>query len=289
MNEQIDREKCVQGTCWNSVHEGYFSDPSVSARLVSKIGEIACESRPNTIVDLGGGTGFLLSSLRAAGLDAGVSLVNLDDSPVQLDAAKSPDFSCFLGSADSFSRCNIGPEESRYLFVMRSVLHYFGKDGLRPVLRHLRAQTRPGEFFVHQTASFSRPQDAAFLNSLYGMMRTGKWYPTVAFLCEALNLEGWEVVEICPALPLRLKSDDLTQRYSLDQADLRRIRDRLSRNARVPEDVFEKTDEGFSAFLHYWTYVCTPVGLDQTEEKKGRAIPPPRGSHPLSPTLGMFP
>jgi hypothetical protein len=283
VNEQIDREKCVQGACWNGVHEGYFSDPSVSARLVSKIGEVARESKPDTIIDLGGGTGFLLSRLRAAGLDAGVSLVDLDDSPVQLDAAKSPDFSCFLGSADSFARCDIGPEESRCLFVMRSVLHYFGKGGLRPALRHLRSQTRLGEFFVHQTASFSRPQDAAFLNSLYRMMRTGKWYPTVAFLRKALKLEGWDVLEVCPALPLHLRSDDLMQRYNLDRTEVRRIGQRLSSKVGVPENVFEKTDGGFTAYLHYWTYVCTAADPGREEEKKRRAVPT-QSRHPLPPT-----
>jgi hypothetical protein len=62
--------------------------------------------------------------------------------------------------------------------MMRSVLHYFGKDGLRPVLRHLRAQAKPGEYFIHQTASFERVRDANCLNNLYAMMRTQKWYPT---------------------------------------------------------------------------------------------------------------
>ena len=247
---------------WNSVHGGYFSDPSVAAHLVSKVREIASASRPDTIVDLGGGTGFLLSNLRAAGLDAGVSLVDLDESHIQLDAAKSPCFSCLLGAVESFSRHDVGPEENRYLFMMRSVLHYFGKDGLRPLLRHLRAQARPGEFFVHQTASFRRRQDATSLNSLYGMMKTGKWYPTATFLCRALRLEGWKVVEVCPASPLPLNDDDLMQRYNLDRACIRHIRDRLSRRADVPEDVFKRTGSGFTAFLHYWTYVCTPIAAD---------------------------
>jgi len=68
MNAQIDREKDVHGVRWNEVHEGYFSDPAVAAPLVRKIREIVRRSRPDCIVDLGGGTGMMLSHLRAAGV-----------------------------------------------------------------------------------------------------------------------------------------------------------------------------------------------------------------------------
>jgi SAM-dependent methyltransferase len=270
MNEQINREKGVHGVRWNKVHEGYFVDPAIAAPLVQKIQEIAGKSKPDTIVDLGGGTGALLSHLLAAGVEPGVSLIDLDDSSIQLDVARSAGFSCLLGSVDSFSRQDLGLEDSRALFMMRSVLHYFGKNGLRPVLRHLHAQVQPGEFFVHQTASFSRRDDANCLNNLYQMMRTQKWYPTVDFLCKCLREEGWNVLEVCPALPLRLKSDDLMQRYNLGETDIHRIRDRWSRNSSVQEDVFKLTDNGFWAFLHYWIYVCTPaipeVGRDKTRK-----------------------
>lgn len=259
MNKQSEREKKVHGLRWNAVHEGYFSDPFVAAPLVRKVHDIANRSKPDTIVDLGGGTGSMLLHLSASGLEPGVQLVDLDDSCIQLDAAKASGFTCFLGSVDSFHRRDIGPEEARFLFMMRSVLHYFGKDGLRRVLRHLRAQTKPSEFFVHQTASFSRQEDADFLNTLYKMLRTPKWYPTVSFLCECLREEGWEVLEVSPAPPLRLKDDALMKRYSLGRAEIQRIGDLLSRNSSVPGDVFVKTGKGFSAFLHYWLYVCTPA------------------------------
>jgi hypothetical protein len=127
------------------------------------------------------------------------------------------------------------------------------------VLRHLHAQIKPGEFFVHQTASFSSQQDADCLNDLYRMMRTQKWYPTVDFLCTCLREEGWVVMEISPALPLHLNNDDLMERYNLDQTDICLIRDQLPGNSIVPADVFKKTETGFSAFLHYWIYVCTPL------------------------------
>jgi hypothetical protein len=259
MNEQIKREKGVHGRQWNAVHRGYFSDPVVAAPLVQKILELAATSRPDLIIDLGGGSGFVLSKLLAAGVERGVSLVNLDDSDIQLDAAGETGLSCVRGSVDSFSRRDVGTEEGRFLFTMRSVLHYFGEDGLRPVLRHVRAQAKQGEFFVHQTASFLRQQDANCMNEIYHMMRTQKWYPTVDFLCTCLRAEQWRVLEILPALPLPLTSGDLMQRYHLDQTDILTINARLSRNPLRSEDVFKKTDDGFCAFLHYWIYVCTPA------------------------------
>lgn len=255
----IKREESVYGEPWKTLHGGYFSDPLVAAPLVQKVHGLACASGADTIVDLGGGTGSVLSLLRADGVDPGISLVNLDDSDIQLETAKKDGFSCVRHSVDSFLRRELGPEEGRFLFMMRSVLHYFGKDGLRPTLRHLRDQARTGEFFVHQTASFRRQQDADCLNELYRLMQTQKWYPTVDVLCECLRAEGWEVLEILPGLSLPLTSEELTRRYDLAPADLSCIRERLRPARADSDDVFTETDHGFCAFLHYWIYVCVPV------------------------------
>jgi hypothetical protein len=54
MNRQIDRERDVHGTRWNTVHDGYFGDPAVAAPLIRTIRDQACRSKPSTIVDLGG-------------------------------------------------------------------------------------------------------------------------------------------------------------------------------------------------------------------------------------------
>lgn len=259
VNDQIQREKDVHGERWNSVHNGYFVDPAVAEPLVRTIREVAGRARPDMIVDLGGGNGALLSQLRASGMTPGISLVDLDASATQLAAARAAGFDCLSGSVDSFSRGDLGIGSGSLLFVMRSVLHYFGQDGLRPVLRHLRAQAKPGELFVHQTASFVRQQDADCLNSLYRMMGSPKWYPTSDFLDDCLSRESWTVQAHVPALPLELKSDDLMQRYNLDEAAIRRIRERWSGDTSVPDTVFKVTEKGFSAFLHYWIYVCAPA------------------------------
>jgi len=259
MNRQIEREEGVHGKRWSMVHGGYFSDPIVAAPLVRKALELASISRADTIVDLGGGIGTLLSMLRAKGIKHETSLINLDDSAIQLDVARETGISCVHDSVGSFSRNDVGSEAAHLLFVMRSVLHYFGEDGLTQVLRHLYAQIRPGEFFVHQTASFRRQEDADCLNNLYRMMRTKKWYPTVDFICKCLRDEGWQVVEIIPCAPLQLTHDELAQRYNLDQTTMLHIKDQLFHSPIVSEDVLKKTDDGFCVFLHYWMYVCTPT------------------------------
>jgi SAM-dependent methyltransferase len=256
MTDQIKNEESVHGTRWNAMHGGYFSNPLVAAPLIQKIKELAGKSRTDVIVDLGGGTGFLLLQLLEAGVQPGVSLVNLDDSTTQLDVARETGVSCIRGSVGSFLRREVGLQEGRFFFIMRSVLHYFGENGLRSVLKHLRAQAKQGEYFVHQTASFYRLQDANCLNELYKMMKTHKWYPTVNFLCECLKTEGWQVLEVLPALPLHLTSDELMQRYHLDHKEVLHIRNQLYRNSPVSDEVFKKTDNGFRAFLHYWIYVC---------------------------------
>jgi SAM-dependent methyltransferase len=260
MNEHIAREKDFHGTPWDSVHEGYFSDPSAAAPLVREILEAAGRSKPDVIVDLGGGTGSLLACVREAGVGTDVSLLDLDDSPEQLGAARAKGFVCIRGSLDSFSRNDVIPGSGVCLFIMRSVLHYFGKDGLRPVLRHIRDQAIPGEYFVHQTASFDRDQDAECLNNLYLMMGTRKWYPTVASLRRCLSESGWNVAEICPAPTLRLAGRDLAQRYHLGQEDIDRIRGLLPRGPGVSEEIFRRTPEGFTASLHYRIYVCKAEG-----------------------------
>lgn len=259
MNEQIKREEGVHGVHWGGLHGGYFSDPVVAAPLVRRVRDLAGRSGADTIVDLGGGTGTLLSLLLAEGIDPGVSLVNLDASDIQLGVATKAGLSCVRGSVDSFSRRDVRPEGGRFLFMIRSVLHYFGQDGLRMVLRHLRSQAQPGEFFVHQTASFRHRQDADCLNELYQIMRTQKWFPTVDFMCECLRAEGWEVLEVLPALPLPLTHKELMQRYHLSHAECLHVSDRLSQPPLVSEDIFKKTGDGFCAFLHYWIYVCTPA------------------------------
>ena len=256
MSDAIKREEAIHGKKWGGFHGGYFSDPAIAAPLVGKILEWAGRSKANAIVDLGGGTGYLLSRLQAGGIEPGVSLVNLDDSDKQLEAAKENGIACVRAAIDQFSRRDLGPEERQYLFMMRSVLHYFGEAGLSPTLRHLRAQAKPGELFIHQTASYEHSRDADCLNALYRMLKTTKWYPTVDFLKSRLTDEGWQVLEVLPAPALPLSSSDLAERYNIDPATMLDIGRILSREHSVPADVLSKKEDAFCAYLHYWIFVC---------------------------------
>lgn len=254
--EEFEREEQVHGQTWNALHGGYFADPEIARPLVQKILQLCRACDPRIVVDLGGGTGYVLSQLRAAGVGDDVTLVDLDSSRPQLAVARRAGLACLCGAVDTFQRQDVGPEDSRFLFVMRSALHYFGRERLSDVLRHVRAQARPGEFFVHQTASFRDPRDADCLNTLYRRMHTKKWYPTVDVLSECLAETGWNVLEVLPAAPLTLTPDDLARRYELNPRTLADIHDRLSRDFHDRHTAFESGDSGFRAFLHYWIYVC---------------------------------
>lgn len=260
MNEQLQREAGVHGQNWGAVHGGYFSDPGVAAPLVGKVRELAERHGAARIVDLGGGTGFLLGQLRQSGLDPRIALALVDESEVQVGIARQSGFCCVRRGVEKFSREDFGEDPGACLWMMRSVLHYFGEAGLRPALRHLHRQAKPGEFFVHQTASFQLQRDADCLNDLYRLMNTPKWYPTIDGLRSILEEEGWAVREILPAAPLPLSSADLAQRYHLDPALVSKIRERLGHYAETGAGVFETTPDGFCAYLHYATYVCAAVG-----------------------------
>ena len=255
MSDQIQRESAVQGVDWNHIHGGYFSDPAIAAPFLQAVQELANTSGVDTIVDLGGGTGTALTLLRDQLQDSTIKLVNIDESDTQLDIARSSGLTCIKSSIDSFRRSEI--DSHHVLFIMRSVLHYMGEHGLCPALRHIGEQTQPGEFFVHQTASFERREDADILNHLYGMMGTGKWYPTVDYLKECLEQEGWHVVDVRPAPPLPLTHTELAHRYGLSADEMASIGDALAERD-VPDTVLKVTDDGFCAHLEYWIYSTTP-------------------------------
>ncbi len=252
----IGREQLVHGASWAQIHGGYFSDPEVARPLIEAVREVWAAARPDAIVDLGGGTGFLLSQLRRAGLSEGALLMDLDGSEPQLAEAAKAGLACVRGAVDGFRRDEVVPAGRTALWLMRSVLHYAGEAGLDPLLRHLRAQAAAGEFWVHQTACFERAEDAACLNALYRQLRTGKWYPTVAELRQRLAAHGWTVVEERPAPTLILDSDELGLRYGTDAAGLQAIGQALSAEFGEPNDVFRFTPAGFQADLHYRAFIC---------------------------------
>ncbi len=258
MAENLGPEQAVHGSSWGRMHGGYFSDPEVARPLVEAVRAVWREARPDRIVDLGGGTGCLLAQLRAAGV-GNVPRVVLDDSEAQLAEAGKIGLGCVRGSVRAFRRAEVAPAGTRVLWLMRSVLHYAGETGLDPLLRHLRAQAEPSEFWVHQTACFERAEDAACLNALYRRLRTPKWYPTADDLQARLAAAGWALAETRPAPTLHLDSAELGIRYGLDADALAAVRTDMIREFGAEHAVLHSRPDGFRAELRYALFVCRAV------------------------------
>lgn len=249
------------------MHGGYFADAAVVAPLVAAISRAAAQHPPAVLADLGGGTGFLLERLAAQGSLDGTAMVNVDLSPRQLEQSRDRRIVQLNRSAAGVTREELyGVRDSEVtevthpgglMLVMRSLLHYFGRDGLEPFLAHLRSQMRSGEVLVQQTACFTEARDAGCLNDLYRLMRTEKWYPTLEELQAALQQCGWSMIDIQPAPPLPLTSADLARRYQLSAADVEMIGRELSGKFGRIVGVFEPAPQGFTAYLHYQIMTCT--------------------------------
>jgi len=258
-NPQIDREIEIHGSRWRTLHSGYFANHEVALPLIKAIKKAIIVSSPAMVADLGGGTGFVLRELLKHGQYPGVRFINMDVSERQLEEANNRRILPLQASVAEITRELLDPENRPLLFVMRSVLHYFGCTGLRPLLRHLRSEMKAGEFFVHQTACFEHKCDAQRLNLLYHRMRTDKWYPTISELKICLKEEGLAVRATCPAPKLLLSSQDLAERYHLMEEDVCRIRAEISQLYGEAPEVFVVTPNGFTAYLHYQIFTCVAI------------------------------
>jgi len=206
-------------------------------------------------VDLGGGTGFVLSELIAQGVTSNIIPVNLDCSTNQLEAMEKSGISCINGLISDFHRNDLATPDKKVFFIMRSVLHYFGKDGLINVLHHIRRQSRTGEMFIHQTACFESAVEARCVNFLYQEMRTRKWYPTISEMRDRMAKANWQEIDICPAPPLKLASVELGRRYGLDSKTLTKICNRIMEEFGEIDNVFHLAQVGFVAYLPYRIFV----------------------------------
>ncbi len=260
IDEQIKRESGIHGEPWDSLHNGYFSDTLVAHPLIETIVRHLSDAVPDVIVDLGGGTGFILRELIAKGVTANIFPVNLDCSETQLDAMGKSDICCINRMISEFSRSDLFTnEEKRVFFIMRSVLHYFGQNGLVDILQHIRNQAQKGEMFIHQSACFESEVEARCLNGLYREMGTPKWYPVIKEIQNKMMAANWQVIEECPAPPLKLSSPELGQRYGLDAQSVVEIRNKLLNEFGEIENIFQCTNDGFVAYLHYSIFVARAV------------------------------
>jgi len=255
----IQREHTSQGAHWATVHGGYFSSEEVARPLVETVLRGMDQTAPTVLADLGGGTGFLLGQVLQQRPDLSARLVNVDLSADQLSQCDGRCIEPLRASASKVTREDLAVGEGRLLLMMRSVLHYFGCEGTRRLLLHLRAQTREGELFVHQNACFWLGPQRSCFNLLYQRMATGKWYPLVAELEFLLNRAGWEVVEVAPGPPLKLDSPSLAARYDLTDEMVQAIRDELAEDYGHLRHVFEPQEQGFTTWLHYHIFTCRAV------------------------------
>jgi len=256
---KLNRECAVHGAEWDRVHGGYFSNTTIAEPLAKLIHAAADRIKPQVIADLGGGTGFLLHELARRGLATHTRLVNFDSSDEQLSQRHDPRVNRVQGSLMGLRRRQLAKKEEVTLFVMRSVLHFFGHDGLTPMLQKLRSVMHPGEYFIHQSACFEDARAAACLNRLHELMSTDKWYPLRAGLCMALVEAGWRVEAMTAAAPLPLDSLGLARRYGLSNARLAQIHTALRQECGECTKIFEVTPRGFTAFLPYTIFTCVAV------------------------------
>jgi SAM-dependent methyltransferase len=252
----IQHEARAHGRRWADLHDGYFSDPRMSAGYVDAISRALHGAGATTIVDLGGGTGYVLAELERIGATQGLGVVNVDLSSAQLAMVEDPSVHNVCRSVGEVRREEVCPRDRRALFIMRSVAHYFGREGLAPLFRHLRTQAELGETFVHQTGCFAGRQGADCINLLYSLMGTTKWYPTEDQLRSVLGGVGWDVREVGDAPSLPLSTEDLAFRYGLSPEACRLIRARIFEcHGEIP-DIFALTETGFLAYLPYRVFTC---------------------------------
>jgi len=252
VNNEISKEINQYGSNWGKLHYGYFSDTETASPFIEKIKTAIAASKPQVLVDLAGGTGFILSELIKHNTQSSIRLINLDLSGIQLQETKNSRITTVRGSISDFKRSDIDDESKRFCFIMRSALHYFGKDGFMPILRHLRKQMKEGEFFVHQNVCFENKKDADYINKIYALMGTGKWYPTVNQLSNFLENTGWAIKSTAAAPNLTLTCEDLAKRYNLNEKTISRIQEISKRFGKTENDTF-------CGYLHYKIFTCAAV------------------------------
>ncbi|RPJ63812.1 MAG: class I SAM-dependent methyltransferase [Dehalococcoidia bacterium] len=256
MNPNSQHEANLYGPQWHVIHGGYFSDPNISRPFVKVIARAIEARSPALVIDIGGGTGHLLEEVLREQFYPGVRFINVDLSGEQTSTCRHNRVESLNLNMSEITRSHFGIEQEQLMFIMRSVLHYLGEDGLRPFLKHLRGQMHRDELFLHQTACFERDIDSACLNHLYQLMKTQKWYPVTGTLNRILNEEGFIVEDICPAPILILKSADLAERYHLSDQEISSIGEEISHRFGETPEVFIRQNDGYAAYLHYEIFTC---------------------------------
>jgi len=255
-NQSPVKENSIYGSKWNNIHNGYFSDPFVAQPFIEAIQQAIVLSRPTVVADLGGGTGFILKELLKLKELSKLRMINVDVSTLQLSECTDKRITLLQASVDQITREQLQTNKTPLLLFARSLLHYFGDFGLKPLLSHIRKTLEKGELFVHQTACFENKEDAECLNLIYYLMGTSKWYSTLDNLKSILSECGFSIYDIHPATKLQLKSNDLALRYHLNTQQNIFIRTEIEKVYDQKAEVFISSSNDFTAWLHYFIFSC---------------------------------
>lgn len=249
----------VYGRAWREVYGGYFIKTDVLRAMVDPVIGIVQQVHPDMIVDLGGGTGLLLEALIAdPRLPAEMKLTNVDMSSEQLAACSNERIVNIHARIDELPSEPFATSAGRRLWMMRAVLHYFGREGFVPVLERLRSYQQQGEYFIHQTVSSDSARHMECMNQLFAP--TEKWFPTEQEMITAAEQSGWQVERVLPAPTLPIWRKAIARRYEI--AD--QVMDKIARSLREHYGSVEgmiKFTEGldFKIDLPFLIYVCRAV------------------------------
>jgi len=259
MSYDIKREAHVHGKLWAKQAAGFFSDPNMARDYVAAIMRLALKHNPSAIADLGGGTGFVLEQLIAAGLAENIKLVNIDTSDSQLAMCQNPRITPMKGTLESFRRVNIMGETGSLMLISRSVLQYGGILKQKPWLNHVRSQMKPGEWFVHQSGCEADVEGALALDVLFEQMGVGKWVPHKEAFVRLLVQAGFEVTDDFTVPAVEMASEELAVRYGVAPDVMAQIEADLRRTCSNRPDLVKFASSGFVFQFPYRVFLCKAV------------------------------
>ncbi|HNX91061.1 MAG TPA: methyltransferase domain-containing protein [Candidatus Omnitrophota bacterium] len=244
------------GKKWDIIHGGYFSDPAKSKYFVGMITAACKKEKPDAVVDLGSGSGFILNEISKRRLGCAPRFIGVDSSEKQLEVCKSRGMGCINASAEKFKRSMAVKKNEKLMLIMRSVLHYMKAKDQPKFFEHLRGQMKKGERFIHQTACFEGRNEVAAMNRCYKLMRTTKTYFTPQDLKKMMAKAGFRTIRCKKTCSVRVESEDLAMRYGLDSDDIKKIIDKVSA---MPggKDIIKRVGDGsFIMNFKYYIFEC---------------------------------
>jgi len=247
----IESERHVLGARFTKLFSGYFGDPLIARPLVDAISTAIQAHAPGILVDVGGGTGFVLSELLRVYPDTPCRLVDLDLSADQLREERDQRIRALQASAEVVTRNDLCPADETLMLTMRSVIHYFGHDNIIPFLKHLRSLLNPGEIMVHQTVCYADPKNARFLEQMIRGMGAEKSPLTKDEVLVFLEEAGWRVLGSIPGPAMVMGSAELAFRYHVTHDQIVDLSERVLGGFNMVPDAFAPMPDGFTLRTDY--------------------------------------